>query len=88
MAGAPFNLILVTEWSGPFGNGGSFTLANQRRTVRDGKGRIYQERWLLVPKGSKIQSRMDVIQIAWMRFYPPRSAEFMQSLLSPNRHFA
>ncbi len=60
---APFTLTLVTEWSRPLGNGGSFTLANQRRIARDGKGRIYQERWLLVPKGGKIASEMNVIQI-------------------------
>ena len=63
VANAPFSLTLVTEWSRPLGNGGTFTLANQRHIVRDGKGRIYQERWILVPKGSKIESHMDVIQI-------------------------
>ena len=63
LVGAPFSLTLVTEWSRPLGNGGTFTLANRRRIVRDGQGRIYQERWLLVPKGSKIESRMDVFQI-------------------------
>jgi hypothetical protein len=31
--------------------------------VRDSKGRIYQERWILVPKGGKIKSRMDIFQI-------------------------
>lgn len=31
--------------------------------MRDGKGRIYQERRLLVPKGSKMESEMDVFQI-------------------------
>jgi hypothetical protein len=62
-ANAPFSLTLVTEWSRPLGNGGSFTLTNQRHIVRDGKGRIYQERWILVPKGGKIESRMDVFQI-------------------------
>ena len=60
---APFSFTLVTEWSRPLSNGGSFTLTNQRHIVRDGKGRIYQERWLLVPKGSKIKSEMDVFQI-------------------------
>ena len=60
---SPFTLTLVTEWSRPLGNGGSFTLANQRRIARDAKGRIYQERWLLVPKGSKIASEMNVVQI-------------------------
>jgi hypothetical protein len=62
-AGAPFSLTLVTEWSRPFGNGGTITLTNQRRIMRDSRGRIYQERWLLVPKGGDIKSRMDVFQI-------------------------
>jgi hypothetical protein len=62
-AGAPFSFTLVTEWSRLMGNGGTFTLANERHIVRDSKGRIYQERWILVPKGSKIKSTMDVIQI-------------------------
>jgi hypothetical protein len=62
-AGAPFSLTLATEWSRPIGNGGTFTLANERHIVRDSKGRIYQERWILVPKGGKIKSEMDVMQI-------------------------
>lgn len=62
-ARAPFSLALVTEWSRPLNNGGTFTLANQRQIVRDSKGRIYQERWILVPKGGEIKSHMDVIQI-------------------------
>lgn len=62
-AGAPFSLTLVTEWSRPLGNGGTFTLTNQRRIARDSLGRIYQERWLLVPKGGDIKSHMDVFQI-------------------------
>jgi hypothetical protein len=62
-AGAPFSLTLVTEWSRPFGDGGTFTLTNQRRIVRDSRGRIYQERWLLVPKGGNVKSRMNVFQI-------------------------
>lgn len=62
-AGAPFSLTLVTEWSRPLGNGGTFTLANQRRIVRDSRGRIYQERWILVPKGGDIKSHMNVFQI-------------------------
>ena len=62
-AGAPFSLTLATEWARPLGNGGTFTLTNERRIVRDSKGRIYQERWILVPKGGKIKSRMDIFQI-------------------------
>jgi len=61
--GAPFSLTLVTEWTRPLGNGGTYTLTNERHIVRDSKGRIYQERWILVPKGGKIKSWMDVFQI-------------------------
>ena len=63
-AGAPFSLTLSTEWSRPLGSGGTFTLVNERPIVRDSKGRIYQERWILVPKGGAIKSHMDVFQIA------------------------
>jgi hypothetical protein len=62
-AGAPFSLTLVTEWSRPLENGGTFTVTNERGIMRDSSGRIYQERWILVPKGSKIKSHMDVFQI-------------------------
>ena len=44
-------------------NGGTFTEVNDRPIVRDGAGRIYMERWLLVPKGSDTPSRMTAIQI-------------------------
>jgi hypothetical protein len=41
--GAPFTLELAAEWTRTMMNGGgSYTLANQRRIVRDGRGRIYQ----------------------------------------------
>lgn len=62
-AAAPFSFTLVTEWTRPMNNGGNFTLTNERHIVRDSKGRIYQERWILVPKGSKIKSWMDIFQI-------------------------
>jgi hypothetical protein len=62
-AGAPFSLTLATDWTRPLGNGGTYTMANERHIVRDSKGRIYQERWILVPKGGKLKSWMDVFQI-------------------------
>jgi hypothetical protein len=64
MAHAPFQLTLATEWTRPLGNGGTYTLVNQRHIVRDSAGRIYEERWLLVPKGGRQESRMNVFQIA------------------------
>ena len=61
---APFTAIVHTEWTRPLAEGGTYTFVNQRRVARDSKGRIYEERWLLAPRGSESQSRMNVIQIA------------------------
>jgi hypothetical protein len=61
--GAPFSMKLAAEWSRPLASGGTFTLANERGIVRDSKGRIYQERWILVPKGGDMKSEMNVFQI-------------------------
>ncbi|HWZ52601.1 MAG TPA: hypothetical protein VNW54_14165 [Granulicella sp.] len=63
IAHAPFSLTLATEWTRPLNNGGTYTLVNRRPIKRDGAGRIYQERWLLTPKGSDIPSRLSWIQI-------------------------
>lgn len=64
MANAPFSLTLTAEWSRPIASGGTFTTVNSRPIKRDSEGRIYQERWLMTPKGASIQSRMSWIQIA------------------------
>lgn len=64
IAHAPFSLTLATEWSRPMSNGGTYTVVNSRPIKRDAEGRIYEERWLLAPKGTQIQSRMSWIQIA------------------------
>jgi len=60
----PFTATLQTEWIRYTGDGGTITLANERPLARDSKGRIYQERWLLVPKFGKVKSQMNWIQIA------------------------
>jgi hypothetical protein len=64
LANAPFSGTLATEWARPMADGGTYTLANKRRIVRDSAGRIYEERWMLVPKGSNVESSMNFIQIA------------------------
>jgi hypothetical protein len=64
MVNAPFTLTLQTEWVRGLSDSGTITLINERRIARDSNGRIYQERWLLVPKNGKVKSRMNVIQIA------------------------
>jgi hypothetical protein len=60
----PFSATLDTEWIQYAGEGATVTLVNERPIVRDGKGRIYQERWALVPKFSKVQSQRMLLQIA------------------------
>lgn len=64
MANAPFSLTLAAEWTRPMSNGGTFTTVNSRPIKRDSEGRIYQERWLMTPKGTRIPSQMSWIQIA------------------------
>ena len=61
---APFSLMLSAEWTRPMMTGGSFTIVNSRPIRRDSVGRIYQERWLMVPKGSNVKPTMSFIQIS------------------------
>ncbi len=61
---APFTLLLETEWVRTLGDGGTITLVNKRRITRDAAGRVYQERWFLVPKNGTVESHMTTIQIA------------------------
>ncbi len=61
---APFSLQLNTEWARITSGGATYTVVNSRPIKRDSAGRIYQERWLLTPKGSGIPSSMNWIQIA------------------------
>ena len=63
LAHAPFSLTLATEWARPLNNGGTFTVVNSRPIKRDSSGRIYEERWLLSPKGSNGPYVMSWIQI-------------------------
>ena len=60
---SPFSATVHTEWARPLAGGGTSTIVNQRKVVRDRDGRIYQERWLLVPKNGKIPSEMNLVQI-------------------------
>lgn len=60
---APFTAIIHTQWIRPLLDGGTYTVVNQRQVARDRQGRIYEERWLLVPKDGKFKPRMNVIQI-------------------------
>jgi hypothetical protein len=61
---APFTLLLETEWVRGLPDGGSITTVNKRQIARDTEGRIYMERWFLVPKDGKDKSQMTTIQIS------------------------
>ena len=61
---APFFATLATEAVKYSADGATMTFVNERHIGRDRRGRIYEERWLLVPKGSGIKSEMNWIQIA------------------------
>lgn len=61
---APFTAIVHTQWIRPLVDGGTYTVVNQRQVARDRAGRIYEERWWLVPKGGSRESQMNLIQIA------------------------
>lgn len=64
MPNAPFTLTPDTEWVRGLSGSGTTTSVNSRRIARDAARRIYRERWLLVPKGGDVRSRMNAIQIA------------------------
>lgn len=61
---APFFATLDTEAVKYSADGATMTFVNERHIARDGQGRIYEERWLLVPKNSNVKSFMNWIQIA------------------------
>jgi hypothetical protein len=63
-ADAPFLATLHTEWVRGSSESGTITFVNSRRVGRDASGRIYQERWILVPKNGNVKSRMNAIQIS------------------------
>jgi hypothetical protein len=61
---APFLTTLHTDWVRGSPDSGTITFVNARRIARDSSGRIYQERWILVPKNGNVNSRMNAIQIS------------------------
>jgi hypothetical protein len=62
-SGAPVSFTLYSEWTRHLGGGGTFTVTNKRRIIRDSQGRIYQERATLVPKGNDVAPFVTTIQI-------------------------
>ncbi len=60
---APFFATLATEFVKYSADGTTMTFVNERHMARDAQGRIYQERWYLVPRNSKVKSTMNWIQL-------------------------
>lgn len=64
MHNAPFTATVHTEWARPLAGGGTNTIVNQRKISRDRDGRLYEERWLLIPKNNpNYRSVMNLIQV-------------------------
>lgn len=90
---APFSLTLHTEWVQFMRNGGTMTTVNSRPIMRDREGRIYMERWLLVPKGSDIHSQLTTIQIddpvsgKFYNCFPQQKACVIQASVRGLRHY-
>jgi hypothetical protein len=76
----PFSAKLETEWIRYTGEGGTITLVNERPILRDSKGRIYQERWALVPKYGKVKSQKMLFQIADPRHHTLYSCATFRNL--------
>ena len=61
---APFTSNVTAEWTKVLEDGSTLTVQNHRLVVRDGRGRIYQERRRLVPKDSQAEPDLQRIEIS------------------------
>jgi hypothetical protein len=61
---APFSSTVTAEWTKVLEDGSTLTVQNHRLVVRDGAGRIYQERRRLVPKDSQEDPDLQRIEIS------------------------
>jgi hypothetical protein len=61
---APFTSTVTAEWTKVLEDGSTLTVQNHRLVVRDGLGRIYQERRRLVPKDSQAEPDLQRIEIS------------------------
>jgi len=63
LAGAPFAATVNTEWVRSLADGTRITLKNHRLIARDGRGRIFQERRLLVADDGRAESVLTQTEI-------------------------
>jgi hypothetical protein len=64
LPGAPFTATVNTEWVRTLPDGTRITVKNHRLIARDKSGRIFQERRMLVPEGSKQESIVTQTEIS------------------------
>jgi hypothetical protein len=55
---APFSSVVTAEWTKTLEDGTTMTRVNHRIVVRDGNGRIFQERRMLVPKDGQAEPEL------------------------------
>ena len=61
---APFSSVVTAEWAKTLEDGSTVTRGNHRVVMRDGAGRIYQERRTLVPKNGQAEPLLVRIEIS------------------------
>ena len=61
---APFSSVVTAEWTKTLEDGSTVARQNHRVVVRDGAGRIYQERRTLVPKDGQAEPQLMRIEIS------------------------
>jgi len=61
---APFTSVVTAEWTKTLEDGSTIVRQNHRVVVRDGAGRIFQERRNLVPKGGQAEPELMRVEIS------------------------
>ena len=61
---APFSSVVTAEWTKTLEDGSTITRFNHRIVIRDGRGRIFQERRTLVPKNGQAEPLLHHTEIS------------------------
>ncbi len=61
---APFSSTVTAEWTRVLEDGSTLTVQNHRLVLRDGEGRIYQERRRLIPRDAQGDPELQRIEVS------------------------